>query len=227
METKELLRQVLGESLYFKGLQEPLLSKIAEIAVIKSYDKGEEIFSEGEKAFGFYLVLDGYVKIYRLSSKGKELIIHLLGRGEIFAEIVLAGVDKYPAYAQALTTTKLALFEKVKFLRFIQGNPELALNMIGIFALKLKSLLKSIDALSLKEAKERLIMYLWDLSEEGKKESFDLEVNKTHLALLLGITPETLSRLFQKLKEEELLGISQKRLTLLNLHKWKQIIREI
>lgn len=227
MEAKELLRKALQESLYFKGLSEPILNRIADIAITKSYEKGEEIFGEGEKALGFYLVLEGYVKIYRLSSKGKELIIHLLGKGEIFAEIVLAGVDKYPVYAQALTSAKLAFFEKVRFSRLIQGNPELALNMIGIFAIKLKSLLKSIDALSLKEARERLLMYLWDLSEEGKRESFDLEVNKAHLALLLGITPETLSRLFQKLKEEGLLNVTQKRVTLLNLPHWQMIIAEL
>lgn len=227
MKDKDLLLNSLRDNIFFKGLPEDLLKLIAEIAVVKTYDKGEEIFGEGDRAFGFYLILEGNVKIYKLSSKGKEVIVHLLGPGDIFAEVVLASVETYPAYAQALTLSKLVFFEKNKFLNLIQRKPELALSMIGLFTIKIKSLLKKIENLTLREARERLLTYLWEFSKEGKRMSFDLEINKAHLALLLGITPETLSRLFQKFKEEGLMEIQQKRITLLNLPRWKALIQEI
>ncbi len=226
MKDRVQLLQVLKDSLYFKGLSENVITEISQIAVVKSFAKGQEIFGEGDKALGFYLILEGLVKIYKLSSKGKEQIIHILGVGDIFAEIVLAGIERYPAYAQALTKCKVAFFERLSFLKLIQNKPELALSIIGLFALKLRSLLKSIDTLTLKEARERLITYLWELSDEGKKESFSLEVNKSHLALLLGITPETLSRLFQKFKEEGLLEIKQRRIRLLNLPQWRSLLQQ-
>lgn len=227
MKDKDLLLNSLRDNIFFKGLPEDLLKLIAEIAVVKTYDKGEEIFGEGDRAFGFYLILEGNVKIYKLSSKGKEVIVHLLGPGDIFAEVVLASVETYPAYAQALTLSKLVFFEKNKFLNLIQRKPELALSMIGLFTIKIKSLLKKIENLTLREARERLLTYLWEFSKEGRRMSFDLEINKAHLALLLGITPETLSRLFQKFKEEGLMEIQQKRITLLNLPRWKALIQEI
>lgn len=227
MKDKDLLLNSLRDNIFFKGLPEDLLKLIAEIAVVKTYDKGEEIFGEGDRAFGFYLILEGNVKIYKLSSKGKEVIVHLLGPGDIFAEVVLASVETYPAYAQALTLSKLVFFEKNRFLNLIQRKPELALSMIGLFTIKIKSLLKKIENLTLREARERLLTYLWEFSKEGKRMSFDLEINKAHLALLLGITPETLSRLFQKFKEEGLMEIQQKRITLLNLPRWKALIQEI
>lgn len=227
MKDKDLLLNSLRDNIFFKGLPEDLLKLIAEIAVVKTYDKGEEIFGEGDRAFGFYLILEGNVKIYKLSSKGKEVIVHLFGPGDIFAEVVLASVETYPAYAQALTLSKLVFFEKNKFLNLIQRKPELALSMIGLFTIKIKSLLKKIENLTLREARERLLTYLWEFSKEGRRMSFDLEINKAHLALLLGITPETLSRLFQKFKEEGLMEIQQKRITLLNLPRWKALIQEI
>lgn len=227
MKDKDLLLNSLRDNIFFKGLPEDLLKLIAEIAVVKTYDKGEEIFGEGDRAFGFYLILEGNVKIYKLSSKGKEVIVHLFGPGDIFAEVVLASVETYPAYAQALTLSKLVFFEKNKFLNLIQRKPELALSMIGLFTIKIKSLLKKIENLTLREAGERLLTYLWEFSKEGRRMSFDLEINKAHLALLLGITPETLSRLFQKFKEEGLMEIQQKRITLLNLPRWKALIQEI
>jgi len=224
-EDRALLEKVLKESFYFKGLSSELLQELISLAILKRYEKNQEIFSEGERALGFFLILEGNVKIYKLSSKGKEQIIHLLGPGDVFAEVVLSGLETYPAYAQALTPSKLALFEKARFLRLIQRKPELALNLIGLFSMKLRDLVKTIENLTLREAGERLQHFLWELSEEGKTPSFELKVNKSHLALLLGITPETLSRLFQKFKDEGLLEIEGKRLTLKNLEKWKSLIK--
>ncbi len=221
---ENLVFEVLKESFYFQGLKENLLREIVTLARIKSYEKGEEVFGEGERALGFFIILEGHIKIYKLSSKGKEQIIHLLGRGEVFAEIVLSGAETYPAYAQALSPSKLAFFERTSFLKLIQKRPELALNLLGLFSLKLKKLLNTIENLTLREAGERLLLYLWELSEEGRKKEIKLSFNKGHLALLLGITPETLSRLFQKYKEEGLFIMDQKKIFFLNLEKFKNYV---
>lgn len=219
-----LLRKTLKESFFFLGLSEDLLTELENLAIVKSYDKNAEIFAEGQRASGFFLILEGYVKIYKLSPKGKEQIIHLLGPGEVFAEVVLSGVDTYPAYAQAISPVKVALFEKSRFLKLIQRRPELAMSLIGLFATKLRSLIKTIENLTLKEAGERLLHYLWELSEEGKNKTLELKVNKTHLALLLGITPETLSRLFHRFREEGIIELEKNKITLLDLEKIKNAL---
>ncbi len=224
-EEKTLLTEVLKNSFIFKGLSDELLREFSNLAVIKSFEKNQEIFGEGKPALGFFLILEGQVKIFKLSSKGKEQIIHILGPGEIFAEVVLAGVETYPAYAQAISPVKVAFFEKSGFLKLVQRKPELALNLIALFSIKLRSLVKTIENLTLRESGERLLHYLWELSEEGKKKDVELRVNKSHLALLLGITPETLSRLFQKYREEGLIELERNRIILLKPEKLHQIIR--
>ncbi|MCS7199374.1 MAG: Crp/Fnr family transcriptional regulator [Caldimicrobium sp.] len=219
------IKDTLKHSLFFQTLPEDFLNRLAQIAILKKYDKNEQIFSEGERAYGFFIVVDGLVKIYKISSKGKEQILHIFGKGEVFAEIVLSSMDTYPAFASALVPTKLAFFEKRSFLKLIQQNPNLALYMIGIFAHRLKSLVKTIENLSLKDAPERLLSYLWDLSNQGNRSSFKLNVSKYHLALLLGISPETLSRLFLKFKEEGLLEINKKEIRIKEIERWKSIIQ--
>lgn len=226
MENTEALSKVLGETIYFQGLPQEILTSIAQIAHIKKYSKNETIFFEGERAFGFFMVLDGYVKIYKLSSKGKEQIIHIFGRGEIFAEIVLSGHQVFPAHAQALTATTLAYFDKGRFLQLIKSDPQLALYIIGLFAHRLRNLVQTIENLSLREARERLLAYLWDLSSQGKRESVNIGISKAQLALLLGITPETLSRLLQKFREEGLLEIKTKEWRILNPENWRKILGE-
>lgn len=223
MNEKEKIISVLNKSPLFQGLSIENLSEIANIAISLNFEKNQEIFGEGEKASGFFLVLEGNVKIYKLSPKGKEQIIHILGAGDIFAEIVLGGAETYPAYAQALSKVKLAFFERKKFLGLIQRKPEIALNILALFAVKLKTLVKTIENLTLKEAGERLLSYLWDLSKEGQKPVFNLNVTKSQLALLLGITPETLSRLFQKLKDDKLIEAKGREIKLISLERWRKI----
>lgn len=221
---KEKILKVLKESLYFKDLPEDILKKIASLGIITTFEKGELLFSEGETAYGFYLISEGWVKIYKLSSKGKEHILHLLTSGEVFAEVILIGSPSYPAWAQALTKLEVIFFEKNKFLTLIRQHPELALNFIGILILKIKGLVKTIENLTLKEAEKKLLHYLWELSQEGKKENFFLKIPKFQLALLLGITPETLSRIFKKLKEENLLEVRKREIKILNIEKFKNFL---
>jgi len=219
MAFKTQLEKALKESPYFQGLSQELLIALSEASVLKRLDKGEHLFFEGEKAHGFYFIVDGMMKLYKLSPKGKESVIHIFGPGEIFAEIVLAGSETYPVNAQALTDATLAFFPKSNLLNLLKRNPDFGLSLIGLLCIRLKNLLKTIENLTLKEAQERLIAYLWELTEEGKKEEFTLSIPKSQLALLLGITPETLSRLLQKLKEEDIIAVEGKRVKIKDMAK--------
>lgn len=208
--------KILKTSQYFRGLPDEILSKLLEISIPKYYKKDEFIFLEGEKAFGFYLIVEGTIKIFKESAKGKEVVIHIFGPGEIFAEIVLTGQDTYPASARALTDVELLYFPKKNLLALLRDKPELALQLLGLFAIRLRGLLHTIENLTFRDSRERLLHYIWELSDSGNKNEITLPLNKTQLALLLGITPETLSRLFQKLRDEGLLEIHRRKVTLLN-----------
>jgi CRP/FNR family transcriptional regulator len=224
MSSQSELDRAIKESPYFQGLSPELLSALVQISVLKRLSKGEHLFFEGEKALGFYFIVDGMMKLYKLSPKGKESVIHIFGPGEIFAEVVLAGSEAYPVNAQALTDATLAFFPKANLLNLLKRNPDFGLNLIGLLCVRLKSLLKTIENLTLKEAGERLIAYLWELTEEGKKEELTLSIPKSQLALLLGITPETLSRILQRLKEEDIIAVKGKRVKIKDMAKLRSLL---
>ncbi len=214
----------LKESFYFGGLSEDVLKALAQIACVKTYSKGSHLFFEGDHAQGFFLIIEGLVRIYKISPKGKEQTVNIWGRGEVFAEIVLAGMDTFPAYAQAISPLKVAFFERKAFLSAIEKNPDLALRIIGILAGRIRELLMKIEQFTLKEASERLLFYLWKISCEGEKNPITLSLSKVHIAHLLGVAPETLSRLFQRFKEEGLLELSGKKIWLKNTSRWKELL---
>ncbi|MFP5270412.1 Crp/Fnr family transcriptional regulator [Coleofasciculus sp.] len=210
-------RDFLANTQLWRGLPDEQLDAIATIAIAKSYHKGEVIFVEGEEGSGFFVVKSGRVKVFKLSAEGKEQILEFFGVGEHFAEVPAFDGECFPASATALEKTELLFFERTTFLALLAQQPKIAINMLAIFARHLRRFARLIEDLSLKEVPGRLAAYLLYLSESTEHlEQVELDITKTQLASLLGTIPETLSRVFAKLSQEELISINGSRIRLLN-----------
>jgi len=193
----------------FSGLSEDQLKEIRHIAIDKFYDKGKTVFLEGDDCKGFYIVADGRVKIYKVSFEGKEHIFHIYGPGNPFGEVPVFSGMKFPASAQTLLKSHLLFFPKAAFVDLISNNPSLSLNMLGVLSMRLRRFTVQIENLSLKEVPGRLASYLIYLAEEQQTEDLvSLTVSKGQLASLLGTIPETLSRIFTKMNNQNLIEVS-------------------
>ena len=201
----------------FDGLPRDQLEALKNIAVSKHFNKGHIIFSEGDAADGFYVVVEGVVKIFKLSVEGKEHILHIFEAGEPFGEVpVFAGVH-FPAHAQAIAETRLLYFPRDAFLNLIEQIPSLALNMLATLSARLRQFTVKIEHLSLKEVPGRLAAYLLDLSDETEGDSpVDLNVSKQQIASLLGTIPETLSRMLGRMTKQGLIHVDGRRIEILD-----------
>ena len=86
----------LSNSQLFGGLSEAHLKEIKQIAVDKKFDKGEIIFFDGDAGSGFYLVVEGTVKVYKVSPEGKEQILHIVTEGESIGAVpVFSGQEPW------------------------------------------------------------------------------------------------------------------------------------
>ncbi len=201
----------------FNGLPDDQLNAIRQIAVEKQYNKGQTIFSEGDKTKGFFVVVDGRVKIYKVSSEGKEQILHIFEAGQSFGEVTVFTEQQLPANAQTLAKSRLLHIHRSAFVDLVTANPSLALNLLAIMSKKLRQFAAQIENLSLKEIPARLASYLIYLSEEqGAGDAVTLNVSKGQLASLLGTIPETLSRIFAKLSAQNLIRVEGPKITLLD-----------
>jgi CRP/FNR family transcriptional regulator, dissimilatory nitrate respiration regulator len=198
----------------FDGLPQDQLEEIRQIAIGKLFGKNEIIFSEGDTANGFYLVVDGKVKVFKASSEGKEQILHILGPGEPFGEVPVFSGKSFPANAQALAKSHLLFFPRLAFVNLITAHPSLALNMLAMLSMRLRQFTVQVEHLSLKEVPGRLAAYLICLSEEQEKNTVNLTISKGQLASLLGTIPETLSRIFARMSERNLIEVSGKTITI-------------
>lgn len=201
----------------FEGLSRGQHESLARIAVYRSYKNGQAIFSEGDEGVGFYAIISGRVKIFKLSPKGKEQILHMMGPGEIFGEVPVFTGREYPAHAEAHINSSLLFFPGNSFIELVKKDPSLSLNMLALLSWRLRRFAALIEDLSLKEVPGRLAAYLLYASKKSSdKDEFDLQISKGHLASILGTIPETLSRILGKMGRQRLIKSEGSRIKILD-----------
>jgi CRP/FNR family transcriptional regulator len=210
--------KIISETPLFGGLSVQQLEKIKRIAVAKTYDRGQPVFWEGDEGTGFYIVVSGKVKVYKVSPEGKEQILHIYGPGQPVGEVPVFTGDHFPASAQAVVKSRLLFFPRQGFIDLISANPSLALNMLAVLSMRLRQFTVQVENLSLKEVPGRLATYLIYLNQEqGSTASVNLPLSKGQLASLLGTIPETLSRIFNKMSTQGLIEVQGSQIQLLQL----------
>ncbi|MBW2088525.1 MAG: Crp/Fnr family transcriptional regulator [Deltaproteobacteria bacterium] len=206
---------IISQAPLFNGLSQEQLGQIRQIAIDKFYDKGKTVFLESDDCNGFYIVVAGKVKIYKVSFEGKEQILHIYGPGNPFGEVPVFSGRKFPANAETLLKSHLLFIPRQAFVDLISEHPSLALNMLAILSMRLRQFTVQIENLSLKEVPARLASYLTYLADEqATGDVVSLTISKGQLAL--GTIPETLSRILAKMNKQNLIQVEGRNITLLN-----------
>ncbi len=209
--------EIIRGSLLFSGLPAEQLEKLASIADVRNFRRQEVIFFEHDEATGFYMVMEGKVKIFKMSLEGREQILHIFGPGEPFGEVPVFHGQPFPANAVALTKATLLFFPRSEFVNLVSATPSLALNMLAMLSIRLRRFASQIESLSLKEVPGRLASYLLYLAEEQDNTStVTLDIPKGQLASLLGTSPETLSRIFARMSEQGIIAVQGKTIDILD-----------
>ncbi len=203
----------------FSGLSLPDLESLAGITVTKSLAKGDYLFHEGQTSEGFYIVQRGAINVHRVNAVGKEQVIHVFRSGESFAEASVASSGGYPADARALEPTQVLLVGRTGFLALVGRQPELALRMLSSMSLHLRALVGQLEDLTLKDVETRLANWLVKRCPDPESDApvtIELTVTKRLLAAELGTVSETFSRMLAKLREQKLLSVRARTITVLS-----------
>ncbi len=215
--TEMKISDEVSKASLFNGLPAEQIQELAQICLDQKYEKGRGLFSEGDIAKGFYLVVSGKIKIYKLSLDGKEQILHIFESGEILGEVPVFAGGSYPANAEAIEPSRMLFFPRQSFVELIGREPAIALNLLGILSQRLRRFTHLIEDLSLKEVPGRLAAYLIYLGERSaSRQAIELEITKAQLASLLGTIPETLSRILTKLAQQGIISVEGRNIRVLD-----------
>lgn len=212
----------------FAGLSPLDLKSVAVITVLKQLARGEYLFHEGEPSRGFYLVQQGAINIHRVGAAGKEQVIHVFRAGESFAEATLATETGYPADARALESSQVLLVQKADFIALLRRHPEMALRMLGAMSQHLRVLVGLLDDLTLKDVETRLANWLVKRCPDRastRPVGIELPMTKRVLAAELGTVSETFSRTLAKFREQGLIVVKGKTVTVTNPTRLTALLR--
>ena len=210
--------QIVRSTPLFGNMPQDVVQTIIGNQAVRRCDKGTLLFQQGEAAVSFFVVLDGWVKLFRITPDGNEAVVGVFRRGETFAEAAIFLGGRYPVSAEAVTDARLLRVDGEVLRNRIREQPDLALSMLASASYHLKSLVEQIEQIKLLSAPQRIADFLVRLCpvREGGC-TIDLPYEKALIASRLGMKPESLSRALAKLRP---LGVSvdREKVSIVDVH---------
>ncbi len=210
--------QLLRRCYLFSGMDGEDYQEVVAHATPLHLSAGEGLFRQGDAATCIYYVLEGLMRLYRISPQGEEKVIDLVAPGRSFAEAALFMGGVYPVCAAALTATRLIAIDGLHLKTWLAQDSKRCFRLLAALSARMHRLVNDIDRLTLMKGSDRLLQYLLDHSDpdESGRLVVELEAPKHVIASHLGIKPETLSRLLHKLSDQGLIEVHEHRIYLRN-----------
>jgi CRP/FNR family transcriptional regulator, cyclic AMP receptor protein len=222
MRIEEVIK-VLSEFTLFKELNNYELGKISDIAITREWKKQSHIFLQGDPLENVYFIYDGKIKIYKSDINGKEQIVTIAKKGDMFPHVGFFRKGEYPAYAEALDQSTLIAIPISKFENVLIENPELCIKVFKVLGEKIVDLQNRLEEQILNNTYEQIIKLLIRLAQKYGKEQEDgtillkSEFTNKDLASMIGTTRETISRTLTKMKKDELIEVDDQGNMLLDI----------
>lgn len=211
------LSETLKHCHLFAGTSEVDRQTLLSIARLREVNRGDLLFEEGQVSDGFYVVVSGKIKVFKLSPDGRERILHVIQPGNSFADAAIFDDGAFPAFAMSLDKSSLLFFPKVQFLDLLRDHPQLAINMIAGLSRFLRNFALQIEDLTFRDVPARLARFLLsNCDTKNNKRLVKLSISKAQLASNLGTTSETLSRTLRKLADEEMIAVQGRSIDLID-----------
>ena len=212
----------LRQTILFKELDENTLSALAERSIEQQFDKDEVLFVAGEEALGLYVIVEGAVRAFRVSSDGREQVIHIERSGATIAEVPVFDGGPYPSTAAADEATTTLFIAKRDVHQLVLEHPAIAFAALKVLAGRLRRCAELVEALSLREVGQRLARFLVaevrrTHTSPNNKCSIELRQTNQQIASLIGSVREVVSRAFTRLQHQGLILVEGRKITIPDL----------
>jgi CRP-like cAMP-binding protein len=194
---------------------------------VVSLDRGEPLFHHGDPARRIWLCRSGQLKLFRLSDAGHEKIIAIINPGRSFAEATLFMPRRvYPVHCSALRPSELVGFDADDLVECLQDDPQACFRLLGTLSRRMHEKINQIESLALQNAHLRVAHYLLEeYRRRGEPKTFRLEASKKHIAGLLAVQPETLSRSLSTLQREGALEMDARYISIKDADRLGEVAR--
>ena len=204
----------------FSTLTDEEFHSLEHVFILRSYRRNQIIFMEEETGNYMYLVLTGKVKVAKSISSGKETILAIHKAGDFFGEMSLLDGKTAPATVSAMEDSKIISVSGTDFHKYLMHNEKVLLQIIDVLCARLRQVWQT-QSLSSSKAESRIRMGIYQLAKRhGVQDAhgtiIDLKITHQELAEMVSTSRETVTRVIARLREEGILEVDQRRMTLLD-----------
>ena len=199
--------EALRTAALYRGLSPDDRQRLAEVSLVRSWEKGETIFSEGDPSDFLLTVLVGRVKIVKLQPSGKEVILEIFGPGDPVGTVVAYEGRPFPASAVALESTSCLLVRRGPFFGLLEKHPSLVRGLLSAFTRRIVELAQRIPEVAGARVETRFAHLFLKLADRvgqarGTGVFIPMALSRQELADLTGTTIETCIRLMSRWGKE-------------------------
>ncbi len=190
----------------FQGLPDATLSAVAQSAVMRRFPRGHAVVHAGDRTDYVYFVLTGSLKVVVSDENGREVILSILGQGELFGEMGIFGEHPRSASVVSVMPADLIMVSKNDFRHLMHDNFEVAWRMMCNLADRLRNADRKIESLALMDVYGRVARLLIEMSEEVNGQSLVVsKITKQDIAKMIGASREMVSRVMKDLSRQGLI----------------------
>lgn len=209
-----------------KSLDKDELRRISACKTTRTIKKGEVIFDEGDHINGVFCISGGICKVSKMSSNGRDQIIHLVQKGDILGERSLINDEVANLKATAINDMEVCFIPREEIIKDLQKNPDFSMNVLRDLAASLKSADNVIVDMAQKTVKQRLAEMLINLEEKFGHDLdhvLNIHLSREDIANIIGTATESAIRLLSEFKKEGVISLKGKNISLKNIPELKKI----
>ncbi len=194
---------------------------------INTYQKGDLIYFPEDNSEKIYLIANGKVKIGYDTESGDEVIKAILTKGELFGEMAIFGEKKRSEYAMVLeNNTTICQMGLENAQELMKDNKSFSFSIYKLIGLRIEKLERKLEGLMFKDVRTRLIDFLKDMARErGEKIGYEIlirhSLTQKDIAALIGSSRQTVAKLLNELKDDNLIHYRRNRILIRDLNKLK------
>jgi CRP-like cAMP-binding protein len=213
--------ELLRTTPVFRKLGAEDRERVAAVARVAAYARGERIFTEGDPSDYFYVVTAGRVKVFKATPSGKEIILEIFGVGDPLGAVAVYEGRPFPASAEALEDTTCVLIPRRAFFDLLEHHPSLVRGLLLGLTQRLVELTTRIAELSGTRVEARLARLLLKMANDlGRDERggrfIPLALSRQELADMTGTTIETAIRIMSRWGKEGIVRTEKDGFTVLD-----------
>ena len=189
----------------FEALDAQRLENLSRISSLRQVSRGNSVLREGDRTDNIYFVVNGALKVLVSDDEGREVILSILGPGEMFGEMGV--LDEHPRSATVTATqsSDLVVVNKADFQRFLASSFDVTLFIMRGLVKRLRMADRKIESLALLDVYGRVARLLLDLAEERDGRKVVAKVTKQDIAKMIGASREMVSRVMKELENQGLI----------------------